>query len=187
MSIGSPVFKTMLEPRFREGSELNTTGMVEIPLPYDDPDHMTHLCNVLHLRHDMLPGYLDPFGILHFAKLCDKYACSTAVKPCAEGWTREALQRSATMSDEQRSHLLTAAHLFRNYSLRRQAGMDIVLNSSTSVSTITSVDSIVPKEIIGKLNCPKHIIPTLTERKTPFRKPRRMHEISCTETLRTAS
>ncbi|KAK5680580.1 hypothetical protein LTS10_007513 [Elasticomyces elasticus] len=52
LSYGSPVFNSLLAPKFREGTTLATTSSVEIPLPEDDPSHMIVLCNILHMRHD---------------------------------------------------------------------------------------------------------------------------------------
>ncbi|KAK5734978.1 hypothetical protein LTR17_008467 [Elasticomyces elasticus] len=84
MSYGSPVFKTLFNPdKFYEGTTLATKSTVEVPLPEDDPYYMSILCSILHMRHDMVPKFTAA-TMKAFAKLCDKYDCGLAVKPCVE-------------------------------------------------------------------------------------------------------
>ncbi|KAK5734979.1 hypothetical protein LTR17_008468 [Elasticomyces elasticus] len=85
LSFGSPVFRALLSGRFKEAITLATTSTVVIPLPEDDPHHMTVLCNILHMRHDQEPYSIrSPATLADFATLCDKYDCLLAVKPTLE-------------------------------------------------------------------------------------------------------
>ncbi|KAK5734408.1 hypothetical protein LTR17_008906 [Elasticomyces elasticus] len=54
LSLGSPVFKAMLSVRFREGHELALNSRIDVPLPEDDGEAMTILCNVLHHRNKIV-------------------------------------------------------------------------------------------------------------------------------------
>ena len=82
----SPVFKSMLEPRFREGLMLAADSTVEIPLPDEDHASMELLCNIIHLRQDSISELIQPATILALAALCDKYACVHVAKALLELW-----------------------------------------------------------------------------------------------------
>ncbi|KAK1822421.1 hypothetical protein LTR12_003180 [Friedmanniomyces endolithicus] len=90
MSYGSPVFKTLLGPKFMEGTALATSSTVEIPLPEDNPEHMSVLCNIFHMRNDRIVQLGLPF-LANFVNTCDKYACALAVQPTVEGYMLAAL------------------------------------------------------------------------------------------------
>jgi len=61
MSLASPVFRTMLGPRFEEGTRLTRSGSVEVLLPDDDAEAMTLICNILHHRqHAVITNPFSP-------------------------------------------------------------------------------------------------------------------------------
>ncbi|KAK0778160.1 hypothetical protein LTR91_008895 [Friedmanniomyces endolithicus] len=83
MSYGSPVFKALLGPVFKEGTTLAASSTVGVPLPEDNPEHMARLCNIFHMRGDNVSQF-DLISLEEFAQLCDKYDCTLATKPAVE-------------------------------------------------------------------------------------------------------
>lgn len=79
LSLASPVFAAMFSPRFKEGSSLNPGCPSEVPLPEDDPEAMTLLCNCLHFRTDHIPRNVDFSLLKALAILCDKYNVARAI------------------------------------------------------------------------------------------------------------
>ncbi|KAK5734747.1 hypothetical protein LTR17_008677 [Elasticomyces elasticus] len=125
LSYCSPVFRSLLSPRFKEGITLAATSSVEIPLPEDDPGHMTVLCNILHMRHDQSPSSVtNPITLAAFAALCDKYDCALSVKPTLEHYV------TADLPTAQPSHLgkyLEVAVILRYNSLVQRIAQAMVL------------------------------------------------------------
>ncbi|KAK0267395.1 hypothetical protein LTR35_016344 [Friedmanniomyces endolithicus] len=70
MSHGSPVFKALLAPKFKEGTTLATSSTVQVPLPEDHPEYMEVLCKIFHLRND-LGDRFEYIDLEEFAKLCE--------------------------------------------------------------------------------------------------------------------
>ncbi|APA12927.1 hypothetical protein SS1G_08403 [Sclerotinia sclerotiorum 1980 UF-70] len=86
MSLASPVFKAMLEGRFREGIELKTTGKLAVPLPDDDPAAMRILINIIHGRMNSVPLKIELELFTQIAILADKYQCKEVVRPFPSLW-----------------------------------------------------------------------------------------------------
>ena len=87
MALVSPFFKTMLQnSNFKEGSELNSTGKVEIPLPDDDPEAMTILVNIVHYQLRQVPLKIDFNLATKIALLVDKYAMYQVIGLFADLW-----------------------------------------------------------------------------------------------------
>ncbi|CAK1360128.1 hypothetical protein CB0940_06230 [Cercospora beticola] len=89
LSLASPVFKTMLGPDFKEGKRLSKHGSLNLPLPDDDGEDMTIICNILHFRHSKLPRQLDTIKLQDISVLADKYSCTMALGPIVEHWVEE--------------------------------------------------------------------------------------------------
>ncbi|KAH6673377.1 hypothetical protein B0J14DRAFT_562842 [Halenospora varia] len=79
LSLASPVFAAMFSPRFKEGSSLNSGCPYELPLPEDEPEAMTLLCNCLHFRTDHIPRSVEFSLLKALAILCDKYNVANAI------------------------------------------------------------------------------------------------------------
>ncbi|KAK1067842.1 hypothetical protein LTR12_013468 [Friedmanniomyces endolithicus] len=90
MSHGSSVFKTLLGSKFREGTALATSSMVEISLPEDHPILMVVLCNIFHMRNDHVLK-LDAISLKGLAQLCDKYDCALVASLAVERYILAAL------------------------------------------------------------------------------------------------
>jgi hypothetical protein len=66
----------MLKHSFSEGTSLQSTGKVEIPLPEDDSNLFEVLLNILHYRHRAVPETIALREFVKFAILVDKYQIS---------------------------------------------------------------------------------------------------------------
>lgn len=92
LSLASPVFATMLSPRFAEGQALeDNKGTVDDPtiigLPDDDPTAMSLICHTLHFQRDAAQRLLYPPEVLkRLAVICDKYNMSKALSPWSRIW-----------------------------------------------------------------------------------------------------
>ncbi len=91
LSLASPVFKAMLDGRFKEGIELAKNKASSQPytltLP-DDGEAATILARVLHFDLTGVPEKPSPASIEKLAFLCDKYQCVNAMKYCSSFWLR---------------------------------------------------------------------------------------------------
>ena len=73
MTLASSVFKAMLNGHFMEGRLLAEMGMVEVPLPDDDPTAFTILLDIIHGRGSRVPRKLNLTLLTDIAVLVDKY------------------------------------------------------------------------------------------------------------------
>lgn len=89
LSLASSVFAAMFSPRFKEGSSLDPDCPFEVPLPEDDPEAMTLLCNCLHFRTDHIPRNLEFSLLKALAILCDKYNVAKAIAAWNILWLQE--------------------------------------------------------------------------------------------------
>lgn len=87
----SPVFAAMLKPdQYREGTRLAQDKQLELPLPDDDSEAMTVLCNILHLQSRKVPTKtVTPDLLENIAAIVDKYDFTRAIQPWPEIWFRE--------------------------------------------------------------------------------------------------
>lgn len=86
LSLASVVFQKMLQGNFRESTTLKSTGRVDIPLPSDDPEALTILLNICHLRMSKVPLTVLLPTLAQLACLVDKYGFHEAVVPFSIGW-----------------------------------------------------------------------------------------------------
>ena len=90
LSLASPVFASMLSPRFAEGQALeDNKGTVDstttIDLPDDDPEAMSWLCGALHFKEDAAQK-MSYSLLMRLAVICDKYNMSKALSPWSHNW-----------------------------------------------------------------------------------------------------
>ncbi|EME41293.1 hypothetical protein DOTSEDRAFT_108293, partial [Dothistroma septosporum NZE10] len=115
LSMASPVFKVLFEPKFEEGIALASDKSLDITLPEDDPDAMESICNVLHLRNDEAGisttdhRAMTARQVLEIAVFCDKYNCQTAMAAAATCW----LLSCESSRSEDLHMLITAAYRFQ--------------------------------------------------------------------------
>ena len=132
LSNASSVFKAMLKPRFKEGSALAvTTNAVEIPLPDDNARAMTIICQVMHLRNDLVHEVANDSTamVLRVAELSDKYDCTIALEPTVRHWLACSVK---VLSTTERQDLLTAAYYFGNGVAFADIGRSLLVDTSRS-------------------------------------------------------
>lgn len=84
----SPVFKAMFRyPNgFKEGKKLHTTGLINVPLPDDNPDAFLLLVNIIHCLDTEVPLVINLQSLCDFAVLVDKYQMHDAVAIISSIW-----------------------------------------------------------------------------------------------------
>ncbi|KAK5692453.1 hypothetical protein LTR97_010762 [Elasticomyces elasticus] len=149
LGLGSPVFNSLLAPRFAEGLELAKASHVEIPFPEDSPTDMAIVCSAMHLRHDRVPQVLTPDRVLSIAVLCDKYGCTLAIRPCSEVWVMSGLNSSTPVD---LGKFLTAAAILRNQDLVCRVCIQLLLKAKGSISTTVESSQFKPEYLCAKLD-----------------------------------
>lgn len=92
LSLASPMFKAMLDGRFKEGIELAENKPSSQPYTLtlsDDGEAATILASILHFNLPGLPEKPSPACLEKLAFLCDKYQCVNAMKYCGRLWLRD--------------------------------------------------------------------------------------------------
>ena len=89
MMNASPVFAAMLKPaRYREDTRLTQDKQLELPLPEDNVETMTVLCNILHLQPRKVPTRtVTPDLLANIATIVDKYDFTRAIQPWPKIWS----------------------------------------------------------------------------------------------------
>ena len=148
LSIGSPVFKSMLGPHFKEGHMLASSSTIELPLPEDDAEPLKTICQVTHLRNNEVPSSVAIRMLLDIAALVDKYACAEAMRHAGQHWISQLLSEtdSAFMSQ-----LLIAAYHFKLAELFKQINVNLVMRSETKVGEISTVYPPILDKVFGEL------------------------------------
>ncbi|KAK4898063.1 hypothetical protein LTR27_004449 [Elasticomyces elasticus] len=131
LRFGSPVFKSLLGPSFKEGNTLAQCATVEVPLPEDNPKDMQRLCQILHFLHDEVLVTPGPEEVMRFAILCDKYGCANAVRPWIELWVRDGMQSA---SNQEMATYMEVALLLQYHELVHRVGAALIRDASTSIA-----------------------------------------------------
>ncbi|KAK5938090.1 hypothetical protein PMZ80_009679 [Knufia obscura] len=82
----SDAFAALFGPDFAEGKHLSYETAKEIPLPDDDPQAMKLICQVIHLKHSLVPDQLESNQLLRVAKLVDKYFLHESMSLAIAKW-----------------------------------------------------------------------------------------------------
>ncbi|KAH9845658.1 PHD-finger [Teratosphaeria destructans] len=87
--IASPVFRAMLDGRFREGQQpRDAVTPLDLELKGDDPNALSRLCHIL--QHKTVPPKLSSPGtqlvqeLVAITEVADKYGCCAAISPQME-------------------------------------------------------------------------------------------------------
>ncbi|KAK5714678.1 hypothetical protein LTR17_017133 [Elasticomyces elasticus] len=130
LKTGSPVFRKMLGPSFKEGQQLASKGFVDIPLKDDDPEAMTMLCRALHLQFVAMPEELKPNSLMVLSVAADKYDCIGSLRFASEVWIKNAM---LTVAPVDLVKLLTAAYMFQQPKVFSAVGRNLLLKSEGEV------------------------------------------------------
>lgn len=119
----SPVFKALLSPCFKEGTELKTDGVVRVDLPEDAYEALRTVCLGLHFCHDQIKFDIPLKDLVDVARLADKYDLGRALRPVTELWITKHLEGVA---DTDYRMLLTAAYLLQHDRMFNKVGNSMV-------------------------------------------------------------
>jgi hypothetical protein len=98
LSAVSPVFKSMLRGKFKEGLELarckETSTIYTIELPEDDAEAALVFCSVLHGNIDHVPSNITPtlLSDSELATFADKYLCGKILESVGKTWIKDNLE-----------------------------------------------------------------------------------------------
>ncbi|MCJ1239782.1 hypothetical protein MMC14_007780, partial [Varicellaria rhodocarpa] len=86
-NLGLPVFKAIFNSRFKESlSNRPAFEKQSIPLPNDDLEAFTILCNILHHRTFEVPKELAIDRLENLGVICDKYDCTRVFEIWSTMW-----------------------------------------------------------------------------------------------------
>ncbi|PQE15496.1 BTB POZ domain-containing protein [Rutstroemia sp. NJR-2017a WRK4] len=88
MCLASPVFKAMLQGRFKEADQLREKGRIEIPLPDDDAAAMEVVARIIHGRFTTIPKIVKLPLFTQITVLVDKYQMLEIVYLNASHWAK---------------------------------------------------------------------------------------------------
>ncbi|PQE18705.1 BTB POZ domain-containing protein [Rutstroemia sp. NJR-2017a BBW] len=87
MCLASPVFKAMLQGRFKESHQLRENGKVEVPLPDDNAYAFEILARLIHGRFSTVPKQIPIWLLTAIAVLVDKYQLLEIVQLHVANWS----------------------------------------------------------------------------------------------------
>lgn len=131
----SPVFTSLLSPKFAEGQALmsNPSALCEINLCDDDPDCMQLVLNVIHGKSKKLPQRVSAHQIVDLALIVDKYFLHEVMELPLDRWL------TPTKHDDLYS-FLSAAILLNHPASFSETTRLMLLHHATSYSKHTCID-----------------------------------------------
>ena len=125
MSMASPVWRVMLDPRgpFRESQPENN----EVTFHDDDAEALLILLLAAHLRFQHVPHELCLDQLLAVCTACDKYDCVELIRPWISGW--QACQ--SRLADQ----AMRAKQLFITWTIGDEAAFERVARTFVNLST----------------------------------------------------
>ena len=89
LTLASPVFRTMLSVKYKEGLNLYSQGHAELPLPDDNPTAFLIILHLIHGQIKKVPRKIDLWMLTELAILVDKYELSEAVEMLLDYWLQD--------------------------------------------------------------------------------------------------
>jgi hypothetical protein len=110
LSLSSAVFAKMLASQFKEGlgSSSSSGAPRRIPLPDEDVEAFTLLCNVIHFRMNLVPRKPTVTCLENLAVICDKWDFTSAIAASSELWLQNWIKSA---DDPDLTKLLFAAYV----------------------------------------------------------------------------
>jgi hypothetical protein len=124
----SKVFNAMFGSHFREGQDFDGNSPKEIFMPEDNTDALTIICNILHLRNDLIPDYLTPSEVLQITITADKFDCVMRLKVHMAKW----LNPGNTQDILELGRLSVASYILKNACAFGQLTFAIISRSTDS-------------------------------------------------------
>ncbi len=148
LALASPVFAAMVSSRFSEGNELAKGSLRPIPLPEDDPEAVTLLCNILHFRSRLVPARI-PFPLLEkLALVCDKYDTAGAVTPWSTLWFQQWV--GSLTGEDRYAKVLCLSYAYDNRKAFYEASSNFLqYTADSTVEDSMEGPSLVPDPLIG--------------------------------------
>jgi hypothetical protein len=147
LSILSPVFKAMLNGKFREAAPTTT----EISLPDDDPEAMRVMLLIAHLKFKDLPETLLLHELFEVAVVCDKYDMADVFKPFFDKYSKQSLDKAQKVGSEEWVHIAWTFNL--EHVLRKVIGtlaLETTLLDGCLYRSGRPLESILPLNASGK-------------------------------------
>ncbi|MCJ1432888.1 hypothetical protein MMC27_002246 [Xylographa pallens] len=140
MSLASTVFDTLFNSSFNEGLQRQTASKkLIIPLPQDDAEAFTIVCQVVHHRADEVSQDLTADCLVDIAIICDKYECVKAISPASATWFQALDPISFVASENHKllhaAYVLDAPHAFSRIS------WEILLNHRGPYKDLAHIDN----------------------------------------------
>jgi hypothetical protein len=149
LELASPVFAAMLSPRFREGQRSASGTLDPIPLPDDDAEAMTVLCQILHFNYSVLPDKVELELFKNLALLCDKFDCVTPLRFVSEQWLS---MWESTMDNKNLETLLFISYVFDRAERFASLSTRIVKRFSGNLKHLETLGGFdaVPEELLSR-------------------------------------
>ncbi len=135
LSLSSKVFSALLSARFKEGAQLRSTSVIEIPLPDDEAEFMEPILRALHYRSNETPDDMSAGTLFEIAKLVDKYDCVAAMKHVSRCWLHRHLppyENDAKASDLRM--LVAASFFFKDGEICKDICFDYIVKSKSRIA-----------------------------------------------------
>ena len=154
LTLASPVFRIMFNSQFKESmSNRSTFQKQSIPLPDDDLEAFTVLCNILHHRNFEVPKELTIDSLENLGVICDKYDCTRVLEIWSTIWLKPwiASHRSVNLNK-----LLLIAFLLNNPYAFSRFSWEIISAHSGQFMVLPGVSDhpLVRYDILGKSKKP---------------------------------
>lgn len=159
LMLASPVFKSMLQPRFAEGLTLQRDGKVVIPIFDDDCAALQILLNIIHGRTRRIPETINIQMFTMFVVLVDKYQAHEVVEFFTNIWFNKLKYGILHMLRDNLYPWLCICWVLRRKEefreLTRIAQLETTGRVDEHISSVPA-DLPVPVAVIGKPHHSKH-------------------------------
>ncbi|RAL60358.1 hypothetical protein DID88_000134 [Monilinia fructigena] len=163
MMLVSPVFRAMFRHKngFKDGEELHAAGIVNVPLPDDNPDAFLMLLNIIHCQDAKIPLAINLQSLCDLAVLVDKYRMHGAVRIVSNIWIDALMEQSNAYKVDDYGVLLwlCIAWVFNlKNSFRYFTRLLMVLGDKPLSTRLSdhSIDLPIPERVVGMFfYCPQ--------------------------------
>jgi len=145
----SKYFSNMFGPHFSEGQDLRANSPKEISMPDDDANALEIICNILHLRNNVVPEVLCPIEVLGIAVAADKFDCIVAVKHASTLWLNPREVQGIT----ELGHLMAAAYVLDNALAFSEITLSMILRHKDRYLSLADEDIGLDESVLWQVIC----------------------------------